>query len=67
MTTTRPYRKALRSSEAIERLEDAAGSQLDPRLVVAFVDGLRDGRRPAAAGRRPTTPAVDADVERRLT
>ena len=30
MTTTRPYRKALGIEEAIDRLEDAAGSQLDP-------------------------------------
>jgi diguanylate cyclase (GGDEF)-like protein len=41
MTTTRPYRKALAVEEAIRRLEDAADSQLDPRLVVAFVEGLR--------------------------
>ncbi len=41
MTTTRPYRKALAVEEAIKRLEDAADTQLDPRLVVAFVEGLR--------------------------
>jgi diguanylate cyclase (GGDEF)-like protein len=41
MTTTRPYRKALAVEEAIRRLEDAADSQLDPTLVVAFVEGLR--------------------------
>jgi diguanylate cyclase (GGDEF)-like protein len=41
MTTSRPYRKALDVEEAIRRLEDAADSQLDPTLVVAFVDGLR--------------------------
>jgi diguanylate cyclase (GGDEF)-like protein len=40
MTTTRPYRKALDVSEALRRLEDAAGTQLDERLVVAFVDGI---------------------------
>jgi len=40
MTTSRPYRKALSVEEAIRRLEDAAGSQLDPALVVAFVEGL---------------------------
>jgi len=40
MTTTRPYRKALDVREALKRLEDAAGSQLDEHLVRAFVDGI---------------------------
>ena len=41
MTTTRPYRKALDVDEALHRLEDAAGSQLESRLVETFVTGLR--------------------------
>jgi len=41
MTTTRPYRKALTVEEALRRLEDAAGTQLDESLVKLFVDGLR--------------------------
>ena len=41
MTTTRSYRKALSVDEALTRLEDACGSQLDERLVVAFVNGIR--------------------------
>ncbi len=40
MTTTRPYRKALDVREALTRLGDAAGTQLEERLVVAFVDGM---------------------------
>ncbi len=40
MTTTRPYRKALSVREALTRLGDAAGSQLDERLVHAFVTGI---------------------------
>jgi diguanylate cyclase (GGDEF)-like protein len=40
MTTTRPYRKALDLREALNRLGDAAGTQLEERLVVAFVDGM---------------------------
>ena len=40
MTTTRPYRKALEIREALNRLEDAAGTQLDERLVRLFVDGI---------------------------
>jgi diguanylate cyclase (GGDEF)-like protein len=40
MTTTRPYRKALGTDEALRRLEDAAGSQLEERLVALFVSGI---------------------------
>jgi diguanylate cyclase (GGDEF)-like protein/putative nucleotidyltransferase with HDIG domain len=40
MTTTRPYRKALSVGEALRRLRDAAGTQLQPELVEAFAGGL---------------------------
>ena len=40
MTTTRPYRKALDVQEALKRLGDAAGSQLQEKLVVAFIAGI---------------------------
>jgi diguanylate cyclase (GGDEF)-like protein/putative nucleotidyltransferase with HDIG domain len=50
MTTTRPYRKALDVMEAIRRLEDAAGTQLDERLVVAFVTGLESAANPPMPG-----------------
>ena len=40
MTTTRPYRKALSVTEALKRLGDAAGSQLEEELVVAFITGI---------------------------
>jgi diguanylate cyclase (GGDEF)-like protein len=40
MTTTRPYRKALTVAEALHRLREASGTQLDPRLVTAFVDAI---------------------------
>jgi diguanylate cyclase (GGDEF)-like protein len=33
MTTDRPYRSALQTEEALRRLEAAAGSQFDPRVV----------------------------------
>jgi HD-GYP domain-containing protein (c-di-GMP phosphodiesterase class II) len=46
MTTTRPYRKALDVREALTRLEDAAGSQLEERLVRAFVDGIESAAHP---------------------
>ena len=51
MTTTRPYRKRLATEEALKRLEDAAGSQLDPRLVEVFALGLRsEANAPLPAG-----------------
>lgn len=40
MTTTRPYRKALDLREALTRLGDAAGTQLDERLVEAFIEAI---------------------------
>ena len=40
MTTTRPYRKALDVREALTRLADAAGTQLDEQLVGAFIRGI---------------------------
>ncbi len=40
MTTTRPYRKSLGIQEALTRLGDAAGTQLDERLVTAFINGI---------------------------
>ena len=52
MTTTRPYRKALDVREALPRLGDAAGTQLDERLVTAFIRGIEsapDAPMPGAA------------------
>ena len=50
MTTTRPYRKALDVREALDRLGDAAGSQLDERLVTAFIDGIEHADDPPLPG-----------------
>jgi HD-GYP domain-containing protein (c-di-GMP phosphodiesterase class II) len=44
MTTTRPYR------EALDRLGEAAGTQLDERLVVAFIDGIEHDANPPMPG-----------------
>jgi HD-GYP domain-containing protein (c-di-GMP phosphodiesterase class II) len=40
MTTTRPYRKALTVEEALRRLGDAAGTQLDEQLVRTFIRAM---------------------------
>jgi HD-GYP domain-containing protein (c-di-GMP phosphodiesterase class II) len=50
MTTTRPYRKALPVEEALRRLGDAAGVQLDERLVRTFIDGIETAASPPLPG-----------------
>jgi diguanylate cyclase (GGDEF)-like protein len=50
MTTTRPYRKALDLREALARLGDAAGNQLEEPLVRAFLDGLEQDANPPLPG-----------------
>ena len=46
MTTTRPYRKALSTRDALTRLGDAAGSQLDERLVRVFITAIERAADP---------------------
>jgi putative nucleotidyltransferase with HDIG domain len=46
MTTTRPYRKALDVREALTRLGDAAGTQLDADFVTAFIKGMESAEDP---------------------
>jgi diguanylate cyclase (GGDEF)-like protein len=50
MTTTRPYRKALDVGEALARLGDAAGTQLDEDLVIAFIEGIEHDADPPLPG-----------------
>jgi len=40
MTTSRPYRKAYRVEEALKRLGDTAGTQLEEGLVRVFIQGI---------------------------
>jgi diguanylate cyclase (GGDEF)-like protein len=47
MTTDRPYRKALPQEEALRRLEEAAGTQFDPRVVEVCLRVLADADTPA--------------------
>ena len=50
MTTTRPYRKALGVDEALDRLGEAAGTQLEERLVTAFIQGIAEDPSPPLPG-----------------
>jgi diguanylate cyclase (GGDEF)-like protein len=40
MTTSRPYRKALATEQALDELRSVAGAQLDASLVESFVTGM---------------------------
>lgn len=52
-TTSRGSRKALPFLEALQALEGAAGTQLDPELVPVFIRAWRKLRAVAAPGRPP--------------
>ena len=59
MTTTRPYRKALPLTEALKRLGDSAGSQLQEDLVTEFITGIEiaaDAPMPGEESPRIWTP-----------
>jgi diguanylate cyclase (GGDEF)-like protein/putative nucleotidyltransferase with HDIG domain len=65
MTTTRPYRKAFSVQQALDELRAAAGTQLDPDLVAAFVEGIEhdpDAPMPGAdrTGTHLWTPTIRA-------
>ena len=53
MTTSRPYRRALPLQEALKRLGDAAGSQLQEDLVVAFIQGIETAPDAPLPGEQP--------------
>ena len=43
MTTDRPYRKAIEKETAIEELKRCSGTQLDQRVVEAFIQAYQKG------------------------
>ena len=53
MTTTRPYRKALPLEEALKRLGDAAGTQLQEEFVAAFITGIETDADAPLPGEEP--------------
>ena len=56
MTTSRPYRKAMSTEQALAELRAVAGTQLDATLVDAFVTGIEaDSDAPLPGGDRNPT------------
>lgn len=53
MTTTRPYRKAMSVAEALKRLGDAAGTQLQEELVIEFITGIETDADAPLPGEEP--------------
>ena len=53
MTTTRPYRKAIDLAEALKRLGDAAGTQLEEPLVAEFITGIETAADAPLPGEEP--------------
>ena len=60
MTSDRPYRRGMDDSEAILRLKRAAGTQLDPRLVTAFLKVYDKGRIDIVRKAVPALTALQA-------
>lgn len=44
MTSSRPYRKAMSSDEALEEIRRSAGTQFDPELVELFIQAIRQNK-----------------------
>ena len=49
MTSARPYRAGMSRREAVEALRAGAGTQFDPTVVEAFIEGLPAGLQAAGA------------------
>ena len=58
MTTTRPVPQGARPARGADRLGDAAGTQLEERLVVAFVEGMENAADAPTPGRRGRRAAL---------
>lgn len=66
MTTDRPYQRAMKFEDAVERIQCFVGTRYDARVVAAFTEACKDGQiRPGSVKlkRRPAAePIPDAPV-----
>jgi hypothetical protein len=58
MTSDRPYRQGMDDSEALLRLKKAAGSQLDPMMVTAFLETYDKGEVDVVRTKFPALAAL---------
>jgi diguanylate cyclase (GGDEF)-like protein len=66
LVSDRPYRRALLQEVAIRELEDCAGTQFDPAVIVALIDCVRDPAALASAELELTDDGSDIAPESRL-
>jgi hypothetical protein len=62
MTSDRPYRKGMDDSEALLRLKKAAGTQLDPRMVTAFLETYDKGEVDVVRAKYPALAPLALQV-----
>ena len=64
MTTDRPYQKAMKFEDAVERIESFVNTRYDAEVVGAFTAACREGQiRPGSVKlKRPTTPGTNPEV-----
>jgi HD-GYP domain-containing protein (c-di-GMP phosphodiesterase class II) len=59
MTTDRPYQKAMKFEDALERIVSFVGTRYDATVVAALSDACREGQiRPGVVKLRKPTPAA---------
>jgi HAMP domain-containing protein len=65
LVSDRPYRAGLSTSAASDLMKDEFRSHLDPRVMLAFLDGVRDGSIASSAplASLSSTGALSEDVE----
>jgi HD-GYP domain-containing protein (c-di-GMP phosphodiesterase class II) len=64
MTTDRPYQKAMKFEDAVERIESFVNTRYDAEVVGAFTAACREGQiRPGSVKlKRPATPGTNPEV-----
>ena len=65
MTTDRPYQQAISIEDAVEELQQNAGTQFDPSVVAAFTSVLAESSLPAREATTPPNGSRGATTEAR--